>query len=382
MNEESKVKGEASTADDGFVEDDRKAELERKSVEEQKSQDEKGDETKEGEELPQEGEKDDGVTGECETGQLQDVEETAHLDAEEKDIQLQGETKLEEESPANEEDTGCQHDVKSQEEEKLQEEVAEGNAADMKDEIGDEDERVNAAAEAEQMISAVVEAAKEAARNKYSRMKTEKGDAAVASTELVAADNEELEVQEQVETAGVEAAKLEFARIKAEAAGIQAEDEVSKFKDRIEEEGLSAEIETVGRQAANEEYSRLRAAEVKLSKLICAVEESARRAANEMFQKLKESDDLKAAGDNSSLPGDTLSSLGRDNARKADVEKAGFEAAEMEYARLKAAEEETLTAFGPAGEEAWAKAEKQERQEVEAAGKRASQREYERLHSE
>merc|ERR1719370_1538349 len=203
---------------------------------------------------------------------------------------------------------------------------------------------------------------------------------AVSTLSLTSASSLPAVTNSEEETAGVEAAKFEFARIKAEAAGIQAEEEVSKFKDRIEEEGLSSEIETVGRQAANEEYSRLRAAEAKLSKLICAVEEAARRAANEMFQKLKESDDMK--GDNSCLPGDTLSSLERDNARKADVEKAGFEAAEMEYARLKAAEEETLTAFGPGGEEAWAKAEKEERQEVEAAGKRASQSEYERLHLE
>ena len=49
--------------------------------------------------------KDEGVTGECETGQLQDVEEIAvHLDAEEKDIHLQ-------------EEAGCQDEVKSQDEE-------------------------------------------------------------------------------------------------------------------------------------------------------------------------------------------------------------------------------------------------------------------------
>merc|ERR1719370_2727424 len=199
---------------------------------------------------------------------------------------------------------------------------------------------------------------------------------AVSTLSLTSASSLPAVTNSEEETAGVEAAKFEFARIKAEAAGIQAEEEVSKFKDRIEGEGLRRGVGTLGRQAANEEYSRLRAAESKLSKLICAVEEAARGAANEMFQKLKESDD------NSSPPGDTLSSLERENGRKADVEKAGFEAAEMEFARLKAAEEETLTAFGPGGEEAWAKAEKEERQEVEAAGKRASQSEYERLHLE
>merc|ERR550517_2110343 len=353
------------------TEDDRKAELE--SEEKEKIREEKGDESKEGEELPQEGEKDDGVTGECGTGQLQDVEETAaHLDPEENDIQLQGDTKLEEEITANKEEAGCQYEVKSQNEEKLQEEVVditteEGNDAEMeneREEIGDEDERVNAAAEAEQMISAVVEAAKEAARKKYSSIKTDRKVVSVSSSELVTAGNEEADLKDKVETAGVEAAKFEFARIKAEAAGIQAEEEVSEFKDRIEEEGLSSEVETLGRQAANEEYSRLRAAESKLSKLIHAVEEAARGAANEMFQKLKESDN------NSCLAGDTFSSLERENGGKADVEKAGFEAAEMEFARLKAAEEETLNAFGPGGEEAWARAEKEERQEVEAAGRR------------
>ena len=116
-------------------EDDRKAELESKCEEKEKIGEEKGDKTKEGEELPQEGEKDDGVTGECETGQLQDVEETAaHLDPEENDIQLQGDTKLEEEITANEEEARCQDEVKSQNEEKLQEEVVditteEGNDA-------------------------------------------------------------------------------------------------------------------------------------------------------------------------------------------------------------------------------------------------------------
>merc|ERR1719336_3198285 len=96
-----------------------------------------------------------------------------------------------------------------------------------------------------------------------------------------------------------------------------------------------------------------------------------------MFEKLQDSDN-----DNSRMPGDPLSLLERDNARNADVEKAGFEAAEAEYARLKAAEEETLSAFGPLGEEAWAAAEKEERQKVEMAGRSASQKEYERLHLE
>merc|ERR1712083_255000 len=102
----------------------------RKSEEEmelqEKSGEEKLDETKEVEELPPEGEKDDGVTGECETGQSQDIEETAHLDPEEKDIQLHGET---EETVPNEEETGCQDETS------------------LQDEIGDEDERVKASAE-------------------------------------------------------------------------------------------------------------------------------------------------------------------------------------------------------------------------------------------
>ena len=52
----------------------------------------------------------------------------------------------------------------------------------------------------------------------------------VSSSELVAADNKEAGVKDEVEAAGVEAAKFEFARIKAEAAGIQADEEVSKLE--------------------------------------------------------------------------------------------------------------------------------------------------------
>merc|ERR1719204_1060070 len=213
------------------------------------------------------------------------------------------------------------------------------------------------------VVDAVVDAAKEAARNEYKSERTKTGEASPSSS------NDD-DVKEKVEAAGVEAAKLEFARIKAKAEGIEAEKEISKFKDRLEEEGLSSDIETVGGQAAIEEYSRLKAAEEKLAVLIFAVEEAARKAAKEMFEKLQESDN-----DNSRMPGDTLSLLERDNARKADVEKAGFEAAETEYARLKAAEEETLSALGPLGEEAWAAAEKEERQKVEMAGRSASQKE-------